>query len=211
MVSLMSIFYANAQMPLMKVVTDKVQALKLSGVDTIITYHPYCVGCILTGISTSEKCFQNIRQYVIWQKNKESYVQFFDECYTYLPEKGAKAFIALLNKNGSVIMQEKLLPVEFEKLYDGKIKRFTSWVDHSGHQDFVFYLNGDTIEKPIDDYVLGTRWEDDYFWAPDGKRSTPPPGKAVNINYIKNQTTYLKKLNDLAEQEIEKIKFTKSP
>jgi len=126
MASLMSAFSVNAQMPLMEVVADKVKALQQSGVDTIITYHPYCGGCILTGISTSEKCFQNIRQYVIWQKNKESYVQFFDECYTYLPQKGAAAFIALLSKNASVIMQEKLLPVEFEKLYDGKVQRFTS-------------------------------------------------------------------------------------
>lgn len=211
MVSFMSTFYVNAQMPLMKVVIEKVQALKQSGVDTIITYHPYCVGCVLTGISTLERCFQNIRQYVIWQENKESYVQFFDECYTYSPQKGAKAFIALLSKNASVIMQEKLLPVEFEKLYQGKLQRFNSWIDHSDHQDFVFYINGDTVEKPIDNYVLDTRWEDDYSRGTDDKRTNPPPGKAVNINYAKNQTTYLKKLKDLAEQEIEKIKFTKSP
>ena len=211
MASLMSAFYVHAQIPLMKVVTEKVKTLKQSGVDTIITYHPYCGGCILTGISTSEKCFQNIRQYVIWQKNKESYVQFFDECYTYSPQKGGSAFIALLSKNASVIMQEKLLPVEFEKLYDGKVQRFTSWVDHSDHQNFVFYLNGDTVEKPIDNYVLDTRWEGDYSRGTDDKRTIPPPGKPVNINYAKNQATYLKKLKDLVEQEIEKITFTKSP
>ncbi len=210
MAFLMSAFYANAQMPLMKVVTDKVKALQQSGVDTVVTYHPYCIGCILTRISDSLTCVHNVRQYVIWKKNGQGYVQFFDECYTYSPQEGAKGFIDLLSKNASVIMQEKLLPVEFEKLYNGKVQRFASSVDHSDHQDFVFYINGDTVEKPIDNYVLDTRWEDDYFSAPDDKRTTPPSGKAVNINYTKNQNTYLKKLLDLAEREIEKMEFKRA-
>nr|WP_294796186.1 hypothetical protein [uncultured Mucilaginibacter sp.] len=200
----------SAQTPLKKNVNDKISSLRAAGVDTIINYHPYCVGCALTVLDTNG-CNSFDREYLIWKKKGQGFVQLFDQCYNYLPEKGGKAFVTLLTKNFPIIIKEDLKPVEFKQLVNGKMQHFISEIDHSYHQDFVFYIKGKVIEKPIDNYVLDTRWEGDYFRAPDDKRTTPPPGKAVNINYVKNQNTYLKKLIDLAEQEIEKIKFTKSP
>lgn len=193
----------------MKAVTDKVKALKQSGVDTIVTYYPHCTGCVLTGISDSQTCFHNIRQYVIWQKNEEKYVQLFDECYAYLPEKGAKAFMALLSNNASKIMDEKLLPVEFEKLRYGKVQRFTSTALHSDFQDVTFYINGKIAEKKVDKYLLNTRWENDNQPF-NGQQTTAPPGKAINLNYTSNQESYLKKLLDLAERDIEKMEFKRA-
>ena len=201
----------KAQMPLMKSVTDKVNALKQSGVDTIITYHPYCIGCILTGISDSSKCFHNFRQYIIWKKDGEGYIQLFDECYTYLFQKPTNALINLLSKNVGEMVQEIILPVEFEKLHNGKLERFTSWIDHSDHLDLIFYIDGEIINKPVDGYHLDTRWEDDYLRSPADANTTPPAGKAVNLNYDKNQHTYLKKLIDLLGLEITRMNFTKAP
>ncbi|PJJ79797.1 hypothetical protein CLV57_2936 [Mucilaginibacter auburnensis] len=206
----MSALCSYGQMRLLNSVNDKVKTLKQAGVDTIVTYHPYCVGCILIGISGPDTCFQNIRQYVIWKHKGEGYVQLFDECYKYQPQKGADGFIAILSKNAALIVKEKILPVEIEKKAKGKVEKFTILIDHSDHRDFIFYLNGKMVEKRIDLFELDSRWEDDNFWSKN-QPSTPPPGKAVNINYAKNQKTYLKKLVDLAEQEIEKMKFEKAP
>jgi len=101
--------------------------------------------------------------------------------------------------------------VEFEKTINGKAHRFTSWIDHSDHRDFAFYVAEKIIKKPIDNYIMDTRWEGDYLRSIDDKKTTPPPGKAVNLNYASNQKTYLKKLKDIAEQEVEKIEFIKTP
>ncbi len=202
-----SVSYTFAQMWLMDAVNNKVKALKEDGVDTIITYHPYCDGCILTGISTSDTCFHNISEYVIWKQKGESYVQFFDECYSYLPKKGASGLIALISSNTTDILNETLLPIEVEKIINGKLEKRTYIRHHTDHQNFVFHVNGSVTEKAIDKHILNTQWEDDFFLKPGDTKFSLPPGKILNINYDKNQKTYLKKLADLAEMEVEKEKF----
>ena len=200
----------SAQTPLRQHVIDKIASLKSSGVDTIINYHPYCVGCVFMAVDTT-KCNSYDREYLIWKKGGQGFVQLFDVCYQYLPEHGAKSFIEILTKNLATIIKEDLKPVQFKEVINGKVQLLTSWLDHSDHRDFVFYVAGKIIKKPVDKYYLDARWEGDYFRSIDDKRTTSPPGKSININYASNQKTYLKKLIDLAEQEIEKITFKKSP
>src|ERR1700744_1684238 len=87
------------------------EKLKVQGVDTIISYHPYCVGCMISGNSESV-CFPLDWQYLVWTKNGKNMIQLFDNCFDYEPLINiSDAFVKIYKDHLAQIVNEEIKPV----------------------------------------------------------------------------------------------------
>ena len=201
-------FYYNsyAQTDVENKIDAAVKSLKEQGVNTIISFHPYCVGCITTWSDTSKSaCHSADLQYLIWTKDNQNFIQLFDQCYEYQPLIGVVThFIAIYDEHLQEILKEEIKPVAYNILVDGKEQIFESSIDHDFHHDFLFYLETGKVAKPMQDYYLNNRFEGDFSNRPN------TASKPINVNYQYNQKTYLKKLLDELDKDLKYARFMKS-
>ena len=201
---------AQSQSQIREYLPVKSSELKLSGVDTVISYHAYCSGCIIEALGTDLLgCHSNIEKYLIWVKDGRNFIQKFDECYSYYPiSVSTNSFIDIIKTHLEEIKEEEIKGVAFKVIIDGKESMGMATIDHTNHYNFEFYVNNQYFKKEIDDYRLNTEFYDNYF----SDRKNPNfknPTKEPNINYSYNQNTYLKKLKDIIESKIKQLNFKK--
>lgn len=189
--------YAKSQNLVEKQAIGFIKTLKAKGVNTIVSYHPYCVGNELI-ISDTTKCQASDTYYVIWSNKKKNFVRRFDDCKTYQDSSNsANNIFKLLSAHFSQIKKERIKGVSVWEMYKGKRQLMEIMRDHSCHGDFTFYIHSDSIIKRIDYFDLETKFI---------STSSEDIQKPQNINYEYNQRTYLKHLLSYAEK-IEKINF----
>lgn len=188
--SLLCCCYCKAQSHVDEQISQKINELKKDGVDTIVSYHRYCVGYqrLISASDTSCRGFDV--HYLLWTKSNLHYLKKFDECRQYSTEEIAKDFLITFSSNFKIIGQEYVKPPTFDKIIKGKKQELVTYIDHSCHSAFKFFMLNTSFEKTIDDFDLETQYVD---------------GKYLNKYYKHNHQTKLYKLKTLIEAELKRL------
>ncbi|MEJ2884519.1 hypothetical protein [Pedobacter sp. GR22-6] len=154
--------------------SEKINKLKSNGIRDLFTFRIHNDGAshviILGG------CSSNITKFLVWFTDRKTYVQAFDECYTYNPKEiDATELFNLYTKNSALIIKENVLPA----------------LAKGSHMDIFTFeiLDRDTLVKKQFDYEYDL---DSPKFFPDAY-STPEYKKALGI-YKANIQTNLSKL-----------------
>jgi hypothetical protein len=164
-----------------KDVLSKIQELRNKKIDTIVCYYIDCIGA-LPRLEIPDSCTSSKTKYLLWRSNSKSFIQKFDECNVYKAISINSAFFSLLKHN-----YKQFKYPEFYEIVNGKKILSNIWQDHSCHTMFEIDIKGIILIKDIDAFALDTKYVDD---------------KYLNINYMQNQQSLLKKLKKIAEADV---------
>ncbi|MGY4383583.1 hypothetical protein ACVWYN_000602 [Pedobacter sp. UYP24] len=159
---------------------EKIEFLKDMGVKDLVVYFPH-------GGMTTEYvlggCSNNETKFLMWVFGSKTFIQKFDDCYSYKPFAMEKSPFA------SFYLKHK------QQIYHEKLKRFKRLSD-SGIYDLTFITEGKTVYE--------TQFHEYDLTDPDpGKKKRPI--EEINIpilDYQKNMETQLSKLIPMIRNEI---------
>ncbi len=126
----------------------RVSELKSLGVDTLVTFQSSCAMCsnrydsfkIGTCLSLNEK-------YLLWIKGGQNFIQLFDDCFTYNPLSVNPEFFNLIKKHIAEIAAEKIKPVQFKAIYQGKESMIVTQETDGPEWNFEIYLQSTVSKK----------------------------------------------------------------
>jgi hypothetical protein len=169
-------------------IDSKIQELRKNNVDTIICYGVDCIGSLKP--RRPDTCLAYDIKYLLWSDNGKHYMQRFDECKNYDMSDLSKNVFDLLKNGYSRVKSDELKYPEYTINEKGKLKTYTSIVDHSCHFMLEIYAKDNVLKKDIDAYALETKY------IVDGYK------KYKNRNYNANQQSILNRLKILIQQSI---------
>jgi hypothetical protein len=170
----------------------------LAGVDTTVCYYRFLIGRDVVYVDEiNAPCKPSDLRYLFWSKGKQSFVQQFDDCQTYLPVKTSSAFMNQLKTGFNRLSQEKVLNPQYIYSHKDTIYKFTSYPPSHGIAIiFKIFAGKAVIEKSIRESAFGGR----YVYGDD-------KNKHKNINYQHNLNTIQYKLKLLAEAAVRKLGY----
>ena len=180
-----------------KNIDKRIAELKATGVDTLITYYPYSYGYQYDLLKVGT-CQSFSQKYLIWIKGGRSFIQLFDECYTYNTFPfDAKEVIEIVKGYFSEIRNEEIKPVQYKTIDNGKETTATTMVTHANQLSFEFFIQSEVVKKQIDGYDLNTQYAESTIL---NKGET-----GYNINYTYNQNTYLNRIKNIIEEKLRRL------
>ena len=190
-------FYSLTAQSIDTRINKKIDSLRNIGVDTFLVYHINCVGSI---IISNDKCTITETKFLWWTQMSATYVQIFDNCYSYSVIKNdtLKSLTFYINNkyqidNETIKQAENRKVISYKrngKKYKREEVRYST-VDHSCHDIFKFMVDTTIITKDCDNYDLQFKQFDDGL---------------PNTNWEYNQATKLKVLIDIINKETADLK-----
>ncbi len=195
-----SLFAQNSDSLLNVRVKTQVDSLTKIGIDTIIVYNSYCVGCEVLWKNKRDRCAYEgyyINARLFWKHKGLTYFTAKDNCFDYTTVTiTADNLWQFYSKNIAVIANENIKHPQYAVIENGKKQTYFSSRDHSYKQDIMIVKRGQIIEKYLDEY--------------DFEKTVDFSGLKSNINYEYNIHTKTKQLqsilnwltNSLAKQKL---------
>jgi hypothetical protein len=188
-----------------KLVSNFTKELIEKKIDTICIFESYSVGAEITfdvsKLNDREKqelCRDELINqpvFVFWKEKGKTFLTKINNCFEYSEiDVSEDDFWGIYFENINVIEKEKIKNFEYESYKNGKKISSPIFRDHSYHQNFKFVVNNKIIAKYFDDFKLENAT--DNF---EDKR-------LYNINYNHNNGLISKKIIDILEKNIRKIK-----
>lgn len=178
-------FFVSQESKVDKEVREKIEDLQKKKIDTLIVFNEDCIGCYGIQKVVNYNCIAEEPKYIFWIKDGATFKQKFDGCTNFEEMKMKNQdFFKIAQKNSSKIRTENIKPPEHKVT---KNKVIALIVDHYAYYDFEFYFGSKIFKKRIIDYYLTTKMI--------GK-------KEPNDNFNYNQKSILKRLLDMAKEEV---------
>jgi hypothetical protein len=169
-------------------IEQKIDSLRLQGVDTIIFYSFTCNG-MWVSLPIEDCTDDGNYHYLFWEHFENIYVQRFERCHSFNTLKLAKLFsLNSLREHFKTIEKEEIRNPVY-KIYNKKTKETSHiiyTVSHSCYHELQIFFNDNKLDKTIDTYGLEDKFMD------DGKQ---------NQSYIKNHKTILYQFLKILEIE----------
>ena len=137
-----------------RAVHKKIDSLKLSQIDTYLTYSIQCNGSI-----PIDSCSYETPQYLLWTKSDRYFVQKFDYCryYQSLEIQNNNPLWFYLN-NIQQITKEQVKPPSYIVSRKGNVVKTNSVsVSHSCYHQIELQCNGKTERKTVSEFDLTYR------------------------------------------------------
>ncbi|MDN3579563.1 hypothetical protein [Mucilaginibacter flavus] len=195
-----SLFAQNSDSQLNARIKTQVDSLRKTGIDTIIVYKSYCIGCEVLWKNKRDRCAYEgyyINARLFWKHEGLTYFTAKDNCFDYTTVTiTADSLWRFYSKNSDAIANETIKQLQYTVVENGEKKTYSSLIDHSYRQDITIVKREQIIEKYLDDYNF--------------EKTVDFSGLKPNINYEYNINTKTKRLqiilnsltNTLAKQKL---------
>ncbi len=150
----------NKEIDIDKLVSDFIKDLQNQKIDTICVYENYCIGCreiYDSNLPTNKKLTleDNYPVYVFWKEKGETYLNKISIDFEFSKMSISKnAFWNIYFTNEKNIKNEVVKNYEYETTENSKKAIHQVTVDHSGHRNFKFIINGRIVEQKITSFDL---------------------------------------------------------
>ena len=135
-------------------IRNKIDSLRLSNIETFLTYSIECNGAIAI-----DTCSYEAPQYLLWLKNDRYFFQKFGYCRdSKLVELDNKNPLVFYLKNIQEISKEHIKPPTYIVSKKGDVVKTNSLsVSHSCYHEIVLQHNGKTLRKTVSNFDLAYR------------------------------------------------------
>jgi hypothetical protein len=183
----------NSSEHLDTVVRTFIKSLNSKGIDTVLIYQDYCVGCVHSFKPGEDICvFKGffIPTYILWLDNGQTYMTKKDNCFDYsiISIRTDSVWRFLFSNKKSLDTEEIKIP-QYIVITNGKEKIYSTFIDHSAHEGIALTVGIDTIiNRDLDEY---------YF------SELIASGDQKNINYSHNMNSSLKRFQLVISETIQ--------